>query len=261
MVNIEEDFGKINYAGKDKPDTENILDTFNKINYPFERFNIKDSFDKINYPNKVVDITEEFKKLNFAGTPVTTNIVDIFKKINYPFETVNIVSAFEEINHPSKPFDIQETFKKLNYPSSKSKSQSEPIVKGPKTELVIEDGAFLRRAVLTMWAFFLFNAICLTAGAAPKREKVEEEKGIELPTVTPRDNVEKPLETERPLQTEGPLETEGPLGTDVDMLDLSLPRHTRKNTMESPVPKLFIHSRQTSVGTTLGNSIGQLNVD
>ena len=106
-----------------------------------------------------------------------------------------------------------------------------------------------------MWAFFLFNAICLSAGAAPKREKVEEEKGIELPTVTPRDNVEKPLETERPLNTSRPLETEA------DLLDLSTPKITRTSTIESPAPKLLIHSRQTSIGTTLGNSIAQLNVD
>ena len=122
-----------------------------------------------------------FAKENDGDKRDQEDILDIFNKINYPFEPVNIASAFEKINNPEKPFDILKSFKDINHHEHKPEGTDEIIFKGPKTELVIEDGQFLRRTVIIMWAFFLFNALCLTAGGAPKREKATVEKGIELP--------------------------------------------------------------------------------
>jgi hypothetical protein len=122
-----------------------------------------------------------FAKENDADKHDHEDILDIFNKINYPFEPVNIASAFEKINNPERPFDILKTFEDINQHEHKQESSDESIFKGPKTELVIEDGQFLRRAVFIMWAFFVFNALCLTVGGAPKKEKADGDKGIELP--------------------------------------------------------------------------------
>ena len=176
---IAQIFGQINF--NNEPKIENILDTFNKLNTPLKPRNILDTFSAINNPNKVVDLSGIFAKENDADKHDHEDILDIFNKINYPFESVNIASAFEKINNPERPFDILKTFEDINQHEHKPESSDESIFKGPKTELVIEDGQFLRRAVIIMWAFFVFNALCLTAGGAPKREKADGEKGIELP--------------------------------------------------------------------------------
>ena len=72
----------------------------------------------------------------------------------------------------------------MNYPEGKPKELDvarlyaemnglpveESGVKGPKTGMVVEDGVFLFRVVITMWCFIFFNCCCLSAGGYKKKD-------------------------------------------------------------------------------------------
>ena len=87
--------------------------------------------------------------------------------MNYPSESIDVSKAFDEMNYPDgkpKVLDVARLYAEKN-----GLPVEESGVKGPKTEVVVEDGVFLFRVVITMWCFIFFNCCCLSAGGYEKK--------------------------------------------------------------------------------------------